>query len=136
LTRSLPAHPNLIDLCGRISVEQLVLLLQRSDLFIGNDSGPLHLAVAAGTPTVSFFGPETPALYGPRGEGHVVLYKDLPCSPCLNVYHSKENSSCRDNVCMNSIEVEEAWTAVRERLRAASRRRSMPIAGDARLAWR
>jgi len=136
LTRSLPAHPNLIDLCGRISVEQLVLLLQRSDLFIGNDSGPLHLAVAAGTPTVSFFGPETPALYGPRGEGHLVLYKDLPCSPCLNVYHSKENSSCRDNVCMKSIAVEEAWTAVRERLRAASLRRSMAIAGDARVACR
>jgi ADP-heptose:LPS heptosyltransferase len=136
LTRSLPAHPNLIDLSGRISVEQLVLLLKRSELFIGNDSGPLHLAVAAGTPTISFFGPETPALYGPRGEGHVALYKGLPCSPCLNVHHSKENGSCRDNVCMKSIEVEEAWTVVREQLHATSRRRSMSMGGDARMACR
>jgi ADP-heptose:LPS heptosyltransferase len=116
LLDSLPPHPNVINLCGQISVEQLILLLQRTQLFIGNDSGPLHLAASAGVPTVSFFGPETPALYGPRGPLHTVLFKNISCSPCLNVYNSKNNSFCRDNVCMKSISVEEAWTAVRDRL--------------------
>jgi ADP-heptose:LPS heptosyltransferase len=119
LLRFLPASPDLVNLCGLIGPQQLVLLLQRSQLFIGNDSGPLHLAAAAGTPTVSFFGPETPALYGPRGGAHTVLYKNIACSPCLNVYHSKDNSSCRNNVCMKSIGVEEAWVAVSQKLKDA-----------------
>lgn len=112
LMGSLEPSPHIIDLCGRLGLEPLVLLLQRSQLFIGNDSGPLHLAAAARTPTVSFFGPETPALYGPRGSADAVLYKNVPCSPCLNAYYSKDNSSCRNNVCMTRIEVEEAWAAV------------------------
>jgi ADP-heptose:LPS heptosyltransferase len=118
LVNSMSPSSKLTNLCGLIGLEQLVLLLQRSYLFIGNDGGPLHLAAAAGIPTVSFFGPETPALYGPRGSSDTVLYKNIPCSPCLNVYYSKDNSSCRNNVCMKTIGVEEAWAAVRETLDA------------------
>jgi ADP-heptose:LPS heptosyltransferase len=132
LTSGLPADPNLIDLCGVLSLEQLVLLLQRSRLFIGNDSGPLHLAAAAGVPTVSFFGPETPALYGPRGSAHSVLYKGIACSPCLNVYNSKDNSACRNNVCMKTIAVDEAWNVVRTRLIGPAARRSAKGAGGGR----
>jgi ADP-heptose:LPS heptosyltransferase len=116
LIRQLGPHRHLINLCGSIDIGQLVLLLRRARLLIGNDSGPLHLAVAVGTPTVSFFGPETPALYGPQGDAHTVLYKNLPCSPCLNVYNSKENPACHDNVCMQAIGVDEAWAAVCARL--------------------
>jgi ADP-heptose:LPS heptosyltransferase len=120
LMRALPPSRHLVNLCGVIGLEQLVQLLQRSQLFIGNDSGPLHLAAAAGIATVSFFGPETPALYGPEGGAHTVLYKGIACSPCLNVFTSKDNSSCRNNVCMKSISVDEAWIAVRERLADAA----------------
>jgi len=116
LTRLLGPRAAVVDLCGLLTVEQLALLLRRSALFIGNDSGPLHLAAAAGIPTVSFFGPETPALYGPRGGAHTIFYAEIPCSPCLNVYNSKDNSHCRDNVCMQSIPVDEVWAAVFERL--------------------
>lgn len=126
LVAALPAEPRLLDLSGRLSLEQLVALLERTALFIGNDSGPLHLAAAAGVPTVSFFGPETPARYGPRGREHAVLYRGLPCSPCLNVINSKDNSFCRNNICLTSITVDEAWAVVREQvdtLTAATRRR-------------
>ena len=118
LLEPLPVGPTLQNLCGRLTVAELVALLQRSQLFIGNDSGPLHLAVAAGIPTVSFFGPETPDLYGPRGDAHAILYKGIACSPCLNVYNSKNNSFCRDNVCLKSITVDAAWAAVCERIAA------------------
>lgn len=118
LTRSLGPSASVVDLCGLLTVEQLALLLRRSELFIGNDSGPLHLAAAAGIPTVSFFGPETPALYGPRGGTHTIFYAGIPCSPCLNVHNSKDSGHCRDNVCMQSIGVEEVWVAVYERLTA------------------
>lgn len=112
--------PAVVDLSGAIDVAELIALLHRAHLFIGNDSGPLHLAAAAGVPTVSFFGPETPALYGPRGAGHTILYKGVACSPCLNVHNSKDNSACRDNVCLKTISVDEAWEAVRARLDAAA----------------
>jgi ADP-heptose:LPS heptosyltransferase len=129
LIRCLPATPQVVDMCGLITLEQLAALLQRSLLFIGNDSGPLHLAAAAGIPTVSFFGPETPVLYGPRGDRHTVFYAGIPCSPCLNVYNSKDNSGCRNNLCMQAIGVDEAWAAVYERLAALAAPRPAARAG-------
>lgn len=104
-----------INLCSRITVGELIALLERCHLFIGNDSGPLHLAAALGLPTVSFFGPETPFLYGPVGRRHSTFYKDLPCSPCLNVYNVK-TSDCQDNRCLKAITVEEVWEEVKRRL--------------------
>lgn len=106
LCRSLAGRAGLIDVSGRISIRQLILLLARADLYLGNDSGPLHIAASCGTRTVSFFGPETPRLYGPSGPEHLVFYKELPCSPCLNVYNQK-SSDCRNNRCLKEIGVEE-----------------------------
>jgi ADP-heptose:LPS heptosyltransferase len=85
--------------------------LEQVDLVITNDSGPLHLAVMMGTPTISFFGPESPVQYGPRGEKHTVMYKGYYCSPCLHVYNEK-NSSCEDNICLKDISVDEVFKMV------------------------
>lgn len=98
----LPASERIIDLCGKLSIRQLIGMFGKSDLLVTNDSGPLHIAMIAGLPTISFFGPETPCLYGPIGEGHHVFYADLYCSPCLNIYNSKI-THCRDNVCLKNI---------------------------------
>ena len=65
-----------INLCGEISISQLIGLFSKSHFLITNDSGPLHIAVTIGLPTISFFGPETPYLYGPEGETHHVFYSD------------------------------------------------------------
>lgn len=132
LTASLVPDRRLVNLCGALSIAQLVCLLERSRLFIGNDSGPLHLAAATGVATVSFFGPESPAMYGPRGEAHTILYQAIPCSPCLNVHNSKDNSACRNNVCLQAIGVDEAWAAVRARLEAPRRPWTVDAAGAAR----
>ena len=84
---------------------------------ITNDSGPMHMAVAMGTPTVSFFGPETPLLYGPRGKKHKVLYVNLGCSPCITNSNAK-NARCKHSQarCMNKISVDEAYKAAEELL--------------------
>jgi ADP-heptose:LPS heptosyltransferase len=102
LIRELPDDPRVIDTSGKLSIKELVSLYSESTLLISNDSGPLHLASMAGLPTISFFGPETPALYGPLGENHHVLYLDLYCSPCLNIYNSKL-SRCQNNICLKNI---------------------------------
>jgi len=108
----------LFNLAGLFSVKELASLLAKADLFIGNDSGPLHLAVGMGTPTISFFGPETPVLYGSLRETDKAFFKDFSCSPCINVYNNK-SPVCRHktNVCLEMISPEEVCREVTERLK-------------------
>jgi len=102
LTEQLLNSSKVIDLCGKTTLSELMWLLKKSRLVITNDSGPLHLACLVGVPTISFFGPETPVLYGPIGENHHVFYDDYFCSPCLTIYNSKL-SVCKNNVCLKNI---------------------------------
>lgn len=96
-----------IDLSGYLDIEEFMALLKQSALFITNDSGPLHVASALGTPTVSFFGPESPSLYGPVGTRNAVFYAGIYCSPCLNVYNAKTAMCKGDNRCMKEIKPSE-----------------------------
>jgi ADP-heptose:LPS heptosyltransferase len=63
----LQALPNAIDLVGRVSLPEIAAFLSRADLFVGNDSGLMHLAAAAGAPTIGLFGPTNAVEYGPAG---------------------------------------------------------------------
>lgn len=86
------------------SILSLVELLRRCHLFIGSDSGPLHLASAAGTPTVALYGPKDPARYGPRGAPSRVVRTGVDCSPC-------DRRSCSDPVCMTTLTPETVLAA-------------------------
>jgi heptosyltransferase-3 len=61
------AFPNAIDLIGRFSLPEIAAFVARSDLFVGNDSGLMHLAAASGAPTLGLFGPTNAGEYGPVG---------------------------------------------------------------------
>jgi heptosyltransferase-2/heptosyltransferase-3 len=86
LARGLP-HPAL-DLAGRLDVRQTLAVIARLDLFLSPDTGPMHLACAAGTPTVSVFGPSDSVRYFTGGamdahpERHLVVRRELWCAPC------------------------------------------------------
>ena len=73
-----------INLVGKTSIKELIALLRRVRLLITNDSGPMHLAAALGTPVVALFGPTDPGRTGPYGLGHRVLRSGIPCSPCFS----------------------------------------------------
>ena len=73
-----------IDLTGATTVGLLPALLSRAALIITNDSGPMHIAAAVGTPVVALFGPTSAARTGPYGVGHAVLTGKVPCSPCFS----------------------------------------------------
>jgi len=91
------------NLAGQTDLFQLAELYRRCAVVITNDSGPMHLAAAVGTPVVAIFGPTDPALTGPYGEGHVVLRAGIPCSPCFKEY-------CTNRVrmeCMKLVTVEQ-----------------------------
>jgi len=72
-----------LNVAGRTSLGGLAALIARLDLFIGNDSGPAHLAEAVGTPTVRIFGPADPCRWAPLDlNRHAVVRRPVPCSPC------------------------------------------------------
>ena len=78
------ATPGACDLVGRTNLSELVALLRGAELFVGNDSGPMHLAAALGTPTVGIFGSSSPIWTGPRGaRATVVAVEDFRCHPCF-----------------------------------------------------
>lgn len=104
----------ILNLSGQISLRELISLMKVSYLYLGNDSGPLHLAEACGLPNVSFFGPESPDAYGHPGDKNYTFYLGLHCSPCINVYSNKD-TSCADNRCLKKIEPKEVIKVLREK---------------------
>lgn len=75
----LPAGGAIADLTGRLTLTQLAALLREARLLVSSDSGPVHLAAAVGTPTVTLFGTTDaargPQRWGPWGQGHIIIWK-------------------------------------------------------------
>jgi ADP-heptose:LPS heptosyltransferase len=103
---------------GRLSVYGFAALCARADIVVSNDTAAVHIASAAGAPVAGLYGPNTPFLYGPRGEGDLAFYHDLPCSPCLCNVTSKM-SDCRRALCMEAITADSVFEGIRARLRGA-----------------
>ncbi len=97
------------DLTGQLTFGQLGALLERCDLFVGHDTGAMHLAVAVGAPVVAIFGPSDPRMYGPYGEKSVALWHDVGCNPCL--LRGRWDTACRRFRCIEAVTVEEVWQA-------------------------
>lgn len=94
-----------VSLAGRTTLKELAALYERVDVLITTDTGPMHLAAAAGTPVVALFGPTAPWRTGPFGSGHKILRAELACSPCL------KKRCDRDNQCMSQITVDQVVQA-------------------------
>ncbi len=105
---------------GRTSLLMLAALLRQCDLFIGGDSGPLHIADAVGIPTVSIFGPTDPSLLAPRGSHHRVVRRILTCSPCYTpvTVRRQDVTVCREGTmaCLREIKANEVLEAAGELL--------------------
>lgn len=97
-----------IDLVGKTTVTDVAVLFSISRAVISHDSGLLHLASRTDIYPIALFGPETPRLYAPLAESKSVIYRALPCSPCVSPYDYKR-TSCRNNQCMRSISVDEVF---------------------------
>jgi heptosyltransferase-2/heptosyltransferase-3 len=91
---------------GDTSLGELAAIMARSSLVIGTDSGPLHLAVAVGTPSVHLYGPVDVHTFGPWGDPsfHIALTSRLDCIPCNRLDYSAEE--IEEHPCVRSISVE------------------------------
>lgn len=112
------SNEGLVNLVGQTSLLQTAAAIKQTKLFIGTDSGLLHLACALGMPTISVFGPSNRNKWGPRGEGHIVLSDDVSCSPCTHFSYSLP--TCRGSYhCMNEFNIEKIKEAIHKRLGTA-----------------
>lgn len=103
-----------VNLAGKTSVGELAALLSKCSLFISNDSGPVHIACAVGTPVISIFGRKdaglSPKRWGPTGDKARVLHKDVGCKTCLA-------HNCRINFkCLEAITPQEVLAAAEKLL--------------------
>jgi lipopolysaccharide heptosyltransferase II len=108
----------IINITGTHSLSQLAAVIKRADLMVSNDSGPMHIAAAVGTPVVALFsGADIPHLWYPFGNIHRVIRKEVNCSPCFK-------NQCGEHRCMSEISVEEVFQAVRELLKKGRGKRT------------
>lgn len=111
------------SLAGKGNIKITTAVLELADLFVGNDAGLMHLAVAVGTPTVAIFGLSNHKAWGPytgdrNSKRATVVRLDLPCMPCFYREHmlgTPEGCSVRD--CLGLLDVDPVAVAARRMLR-------------------
>ena len=98
--------PRCACLAGKTTLRQLLVLFGLAEVLVTNDSGPAHFAALTGADVVALFGPETPLLFAAPGPRSHPLWAGIACSPCINAFNNRQ-TTCRDNVCMQAISVEQ-----------------------------
>ncbi|MES1981496.1 MAG: glycosyltransferase family 9 protein [Pseudomonadota bacterium] len=104
-----------VDLTGYTrSVRHLLALFHRAALLVTNDGGPGQFAALTPVPTIIFFGPETPVLYGSLAKNSYCFYSAIPCSPCLTAYNHRTSPCDGDNQCLKQISPDRVLAKVHE----------------------
>ena len=114
-----------VNAAGDLTLPESAAVVERAAALVTNDSAPLHLASAVGTPIVAIFGPTVPAFgFGPLRTGdRVVEHADLPCRPCSQ--HGPQVCPLGHHRCMKDVGVEQVLSALTEVLNAGEARRAV-----------
>ena len=99
-----------LSIVGKATLKSLAAWIKRCHLFITNDSGPMHIAAAVGTPIVAIFGSTDPSETSPLCSNYTIVRKSVDCSPCW------KRKCPTDHRCMELIEVSDVMDAVKEML--------------------
>ncbi|MCL4523321.1 MAG: lipopolysaccharide heptosyltransferase II [Acidobacteria bacterium] len=103
-----------VQLAGETQIAELPALFASCDLFVGNDSGAMHVAAAVGLPVVAVFGPTDPEGTAPMTPRRTLVQQKVECSPCF-LRHCPI-----DHRCMTRVEVEAVYSAAREWIKKGS----------------
>ena len=107
---------SLIDCAGLLNLKECAALLSFSRLFIGNDSGPMHLAAAVGTPLIALFGPGNVDRCAPRTENSIVIRSPASCVPCRQLLNVQDRCVQGKPTCMDLIPIETVIEAAQKLL--------------------
>ncbi len=95
-----------LNFVGKISLMESAALIQRSEKFIGPDSGLMHLACAVGTPVIAAFGPGNLFKWQPKGEKHKVITEQVSCSPCTRFGYTVP--TCNESyICVKNLQLQD-----------------------------
>lgn len=103
------AHPHIINMAGKTTLRELIASIDRCQLFLTNDSGPMHLASALDVPLIALFGSTSDTKTGPY-KGGLVIHKRVACSPCY------KRECPIDFPCMKLITVEEVFQTIQSKI--------------------
>jgi len=107
--------PRIVNWAGSLSVLESAEALRRCTLYLGNDTGIMHLAAAVGTRCIAIFSArDHPGKWYPYGQGHVVIRKQIPCEGCYLTVCEEHRMAC-----LMEINVEEVCQAVLSDLNVA-----------------
>ena len=104
-----------VDFTGRTDLGTLIGVLANASLFVGNDSGPAHLAAALGRPGVAIFGSTSEGHSGPVGRRMRTIHRHLPCSPCF-----ERDCPLGHLDCLEGLAVDQVVQSAREALESAA----------------
>ena len=104
------ARSRVVNTAGRLTLGELLALLEGAACVLTNDTGPMHMSIALQRPTVCLFGPANPEHYGQNLPQVEIFYGRVFCSPCL--YEADEPPCNGNNICMQRIEPEPVVEAV------------------------
>ena len=113
LVEALPTSLPIINFVGKTSILQLGALLERCEVCLTCDSGPMHIAAAVGTLTVALFGPTDPVRHRPYSNGHEVVEKSVSCRPCYKRTCQRQDTP---HLCMKEISIGEVVNALKIKL--------------------
>lgn len=119
IKRKVKNTDQVMNLAGKTGKKELFALIELCDLFISNDTGPMHIAAAQGVKTIGLFGPNLPTRFAPYGKRNITLYHSIPCSPCINVHKGKipDCSNTIKGECMKNISVNDVREMITECLK-------------------
>jgi len=105
-----------LHLVEKTTVRQSAALMERCNIFVTNDAGPMHIAASVGTPIVAIFGPTDPIWLHPWTEEYAIVRTGIDCSPCF--YYSPKPLTCKreDYACLTELAVDTVYNAVKEML--------------------
>jgi ADP-heptose:LPS heptosyltransferase len=116
---------HVVDVADDRDLLTLAAILERLDLFITGDTGPMHLAAAVGTPIVAVFGPSDPVRYAPHGPLDRVIRVDLPCSPCNRIRLPPARCVGHTPDCLALLEADRVFAAASAVLEQVGRRQTV-----------
>jgi len=107
--KTVDISPRILVMAGKTGLRELAALISECDVFVTNDSGPMHMASALHVPVVAIFGSTDKKATGPYGDGHRIISKDLECAPCMERECPEGHLNC-----MTAVTSDEVFDAVRD----------------------